>query len=106
MPKYKNNFSIKKRLTQPVNSDTNTETNYDTNTETNTNKTYNYSINTNIDTYKNRIFKDYIQNKLSKQKNIKGGNKTPIYNSYIPGSGVGSSSIFSRRLKKKFAYLN
>ena len=30
--------------------------------------------------------------------------KTPIYNKYIPGSGVGASSVGSRRHKKKFAF--
>ena len=31
--------------------------------------------------------------------------RTPIYNRYVPGSGIGSSSVATRRLKKKFAYL-
>jgi hypothetical protein len=92
-------FTIKRRLTQP-----NLEANNSNN-----------NIVTNNDNVKKKLLlKQYIRNKALKHKimqilnqpNTYNKNKTPIYNSYVPGSGIGASNIATRRLKKKFAYLN
>lgn len=88
-------FTIKRRLTQP-------------NIETNN------SNNNNNNVKKQLLLKQYIRNKALKHKRMQNLNqpntynkdKTPIYNSYVPGSGIGASNIATRRLKKKFAYLN
>ena len=90
-------FTIKRRLTQP-----NIETN-------NSNNNDNYD---NIK--KQSLLMQYIRNKALKHKRMQKLNqpntynkdKTPIYNSYVPGSGIGASNIATRRLKKKFAYLD
>ena len=94
-------FTIKRRLTQP-------------NIETN--NSYNNNIVTNKDNdnvKKQLLLKQYIRNKALKHKRMQNLNqpntynkdKTPIYNSYVPGSGIGASNIATRRLKKKFALL-
>ena len=87
-------FTIKRRLTQP-------------NIEAN-------NSNNNDNVKKQLLLRQYIRNKALKHKkmqnlnqpNTYNKNKTPIYNSYVPGSGIGASNIVTRRLKKKFAYLN
>ena len=95
-------FTIKRRLTQP-------------NLETNNSNISNNNIVTNNDNVKKQLLlKQYIRNKALKHKKMQNlnqpktynKNKTPIYNSYVPGSGIGASNIATRRLKKKFAYLN
>ena len=94
MPRFVPRFTIKRRLTQP-------------NIETNNN-------NNNNNVKKQLLLKQYIRNKALKHKRMQNLNqpntynkdKTPIYNSYVPGSGIGASNIATRRLKKKFAYLN
>jgi hypothetical protein len=76
----------------------------------------NHNNNTHLKTYitnkeKNHLFKQYIQIKKQKMKALKNENsynnkRTPIYNSYVPGSGVGASNIATRRHKQKYAYLH
>ena len=92
-------FTIKRRLNQP-----NLEANNSNN-----------NIVTNNDNVKKQLLlRQYIKNKALKHKKMQNLNqpntynkdKTPIYNSYVPGSGIGASNIATRRLKKKFAYLN
>jgi hypothetical protein len=102
MPKFAPRFTIKRRLTQP-----NIETN-------NSNNSNNIIVANNDNVKKQLLLKQYIRNKALKHKrmqnlnqpNTYNKNKTPIYNSYVPGSGIGASNIATRRLKKKFAYLN
>ena len=92
-------FTIKRRLTQP---------NIETNNSNNNIVTNNNNVK------KQLLLKQYIRNKALKHKRMQNLNqpntynkdKTPIYNSYVPGSGIGASNIATRRLKKKFAYLN
>jgi len=102
MPRFVPRFTIKRRLTQP-------------NLETNNSNNSNNNIVTNNDNVKKQLLlKQYIRNKALKHKKMQNLNqpntynkdKTPIYNSYVPGSGIGASNIATRRLKKKFAYLN
>lgn len=62
---------------------------------------------------KQTLFKNYLKDIIKRKtlyRNItldinrnKNKNITPIYNSYVPGSGVGASSISLRRYKKRFA---
>lgn len=100
MPIFVPKFTIRRRLTRPnlettSNSDSNIVTNNDNNK-------------------KQLLLRQYIRNKALKHKRMQNLNqpntynndKTPIYNSYVPGSGIGASNIATRRLKKKFAYLN
>lgn len=95
-------FTIKRRLTQP-----NLEAN-------NSNNSNNIIVANNDNVNKQLLLRQYIRNKALKHKkmqnlnqpNTYNKNKTPIYNSYVPGSGIGASNIVTRRLKKKFAYLN
>jgi hypothetical protein len=102
MPRFVPIFTIKRRLTQP-----NIETN-------NSNNSNNNIVTNNDNVNKQLLLKQYIRNKALKHKKMQNLNqpntynkdKTPIYNSYVPGSGIGASNIATRRLKKKFAYLN
>lgn len=66
--------------------------------------------NNTTNTQKRNILKQYIQIKRRKMTTFKNENnynnkRTPIYNSYVPGSGVGASNIATRRHKQKYAYL-
>ena len=63
----------------------------ETNNSTNSKKQY----------IKNKTFKHKKKQILNKHDSY-GKDKTPIFNSYVPGSGVGASNITTRRLKKKF----
>jgi len=95
-------FTIKRRLTQP-----NLEAN-------NSNNSNNNNVTNNDNVKKQLLLRQYIKYKALKHKKMQNLNqpntynkdKTPIYNSYVPGSGIGASNIATRRLKKKFAYLN
>lgn len=118
MPKFVSNFTIKRRLTQPKLTDSDTN-------NINNNNINNNNINENININKRTLFQNYIRSKLlthkknnylnqfnssnvnkeNKLNNTNIENKTPIYNSYVPGSGIGASNIVTRRLKNKFAYL-
>lgn len=91
MPTFVPRFTIKRRLTQP-------------NLETNNSNNSNNNIVTNNDNVKKALKHKKMQN--LNQPNTYNKDKTPIYNSYVPGSGIGASNIATRRLKKKFAYLN
>ena len=83
----------------------------------------NYTINNNIYNNNNNnnnnnninakqlLLKRYFQIKRRKMTTFKNENnynnkRTPIYNSYVPGSGVGASNIATRRHKQKYAYLH
>jgi len=125
MPKFNQIFTIKKRLNlheetgkisqySNVNKNSNAKNNANNDTENNTeNNTDSINIITNNDIKKQFLFKQYIRNKALKHKkmqslnqsNTYNKNKTPIYNSYVPGSGVGALNIATRRLKKKLSYL-
>ena len=102
MPRFVPRFTIKRRLTQP-----NIET-------SNSNNSNNNIVINNDNVKKQSLLRQYIRNKALKHKrmqnlyqsNTYNKDKTPIYNSYVPGSGIGASNIATRRLKKKFAYLN
>jgi hypothetical protein len=56
-------------------------------------------------------FKQYLKRKNIERKHMipflnKTNNeqhKTPIYNRYVSGSGIGASNITTRRLKKRYA---
>ena len=104
MPRFVPRFTIKRRLTQP-----NLEANNSNNSKSNNN-----IVTKNDNVKKQLLLRQYIRNKALKHKkmqnlnqpNTYNKNKTPIYNSYVPGSGIGASNIATRRLKKKFAYLN
>jgi len=102
MPRFVPTFTIKRRLTQP---------NFEANNSNNNN---NIIVANNDNVKKQLLLRQYIRNKALKHKkmqnlnqpNTYNKNKTPIYNSYVPGSGIGASNIVTRRLKNKFAYLN
>ena len=104
MPRFVPRFTIKRRFTQP-----NLETISNNSNNSNNIVTYNHD-----NVKKQLLLKKYMKNKTLKHKrmqnlnqpNTYNKNKTPIYNSYVPGSGIGASNIATRRLKKKFAYLN
>lgn len=121
MPKFNQIFTIKKRLNlheetgkisqyRNVNKNRNAKNNADSDTENNTDSINIITIN---DIKKQFLFEQYIRNKALKHKkmqslnqsNTYNKNKTPIYNSYVPGSGVGALNIATRRLKKKLSYL-
>ena len=105
MPRFVPRFTIKRRLTQP---------NLEANNSNNSNNSNNNIVTKNDNVKKQLLLRQYIKNKALKHKkmqnlnqpNTYNKNKTPIYNSYVPGSGIGASNIATRRLKKKFAYLN
>jgi len=111
MPRFNSNFTLKRRITLPE-----SDLNNNNNNNNNNNKSiasYSGRNNSNNDLYKQKLLRQYLKNKnrnikwIKKNKEIKNSNdKTPIYNTYIPGSGVGASNISTRRLKKKFAHLN
>lgn len=98
-------FTIKRRLTRP---------NIETTSNSYSNSSDSNIVTKNDNVKKQLLLRQYIKNKALKHKkmqnlnqpNTYNKNKTPIYNSYVPGSGIGASNIATRRLKKKFAYLN
>ena len=89
--------------------------NYSKNIRNNTNfnrdNIHNNNLNNNTTiAQKRNLLKRYIQIKRRKMTTFKNENsynnkRTPIYNSYVPGSGVGASNIATRRHKQKYAYL-
>jgi hypothetical protein len=73
-------------------------------------KPSNASNASNLNEQKQR-FKQYLNDKNIERKNMflkkinktNNAHKTPIYNRYVSGSGIGASNITIRRLKKKYS---